>query len=146
VAHEPDPRTRHRNDVLDGERELFARLEHAHQTNREIWPGRGCRSFEELRPTRSSRTPHRQVLQPVLRVYNRPDRVQADVAAGLATNSSQSLRQENMMVQTASTMLPLGTPCPDFALPNVVDGKTVSRDDFAGKPLLVMFICNHCPF
>src|SRR5690606_27964676 len=114
--------------------------------NREIWPGRGCRSFEELRPARSGRTPHRQVPQPVLRVYNRPDRVQADVAAGLATNSSQSLRQENMMVQTASTMLPLGTPCPDFALPNVVDGKTVSRDDFAGKPLLVMFICNHCPF
>ena len=50
------------------------------------------------------------------------------------------------MVRTASTMLPLGTDCPDFALPNVVDGRTVSRSDYAGKPLLVMFICNHCPF
>lgn len=50
------------------------------------------------------------------------------------------------MVRTASTMLPIGTPCPDFSLPNVVDGATVSRDDYVGRPLLVMFICNHCPF
>lgn len=43
-------------------------------------------------------------------------------------------------------MLPLGTEAPDFSLPNV-DGKTVSRDDFAEeKALLVMFICNHCPY
>jgi len=49
------------------------------------------------------------------------------------------------MVKTASTMLPLGTLAPDFSLFNV-DGRTVSRDDYAGKPLLVMFICNHCPF
>ena len=42
-------------------------------------------------------------------------------------------------------MLPLGTVAPDFSLPNV-DGKTVKRADFKGKPLLVMFICNHCPF
>lgn len=49
------------------------------------------------------------------------------------------------MVKTASTMLPLGTPAPDFSLINV-DGRTVSLADFEGKPLLVMFICNHCPF
>lgn len=49
------------------------------------------------------------------------------------------------MVKTASTMLPLGTSAPDFSLPNV-DGKTVSLADFAGKPLLVVFMCNHCPF
>jgi len=50
------------------------------------------------------------------------------------------------MVRTASTMLPLGTECPDFSLPNVVDGKAVARADYAGRPLLVLFICNHCPF
>jgi peroxiredoxin len=51
------------------------------------------------------------------------------------------------MVATPSTMLELGTPIPDFALPNATDGKTVSPADFAGKhALLVMFICNHCPF
>lgn len=50
------------------------------------------------------------------------------------------------MVRTPSTMLPLGTPAPDFRLMNV-DGREVCRDDFAGAPaLLVMFMCNHCPF
>ena len=49
------------------------------------------------------------------------------------------------MVKTASTMLPLGTAAPDFSLVNV-DGSTVSLADFTGKPLLVVFMCNHCPF
>lgn len=50
------------------------------------------------------------------------------------------------MVKTASTMLPLGTPAPDFRLPNI-DGAQVSLGDLAGgKALVVMFICNHCPF
>jgi len=51
------------------------------------------------------------------------------------------------MALTESTMLELGTTAPDFALPDVVTGKTVRRDDFRGqKGLLVMFICTHCPF
>ncbi len=51
------------------------------------------------------------------------------------------------MAQTASTMLALGTIVPDFALADVVSGKSVRRDDFRGrKALLVMFICAHCPF
>jgi peroxiredoxin len=50
------------------------------------------------------------------------------------------------MVKTASTMRALGERAPDFSLPNV-DGKTVSLEDFAGKSgLLVIFMCNHCPF
>ncbi|MEZ6132964.1 MAG: thioredoxin family protein [Planctomycetaceae bacterium] len=49
------------------------------------------------------------------------------------------------MVKTASTMLPLGTTAPDFALPNVND-TVVRRSDFSGRPLLVIFMCNHCPF
>ncbi|TWT37740.1 putative peroxiredoxin/MT2597 [Posidoniimonas corsicana] len=50
------------------------------------------------------------------------------------------------MVKTPSTMLPLGTQAPDFTLPNV-DGKDVSLGDFAdAKGLLVVFMCNHCPF
>jgi peroxiredoxin len=40
----------------------------------------------------------------------------------------------------------LGSPCPDFRLP-AVDGRSYARDDFAGaKVLVVMFICNHCPY
>lgn len=50
------------------------------------------------------------------------------------------------MVKTASTMLPLGTKAPDFSLKNV-DGTTVSLADFSdAKALLVVFMCNHCPF
>ena len=50
------------------------------------------------------------------------------------------------MVLTPSTMLPLGTKAPDFSLPNV-DGQMVSLADFAGsKALLVVFLCNHCPY
>jgi len=51
------------------------------------------------------------------------------------------------MALTESTMLELGTVAPDFALTDVVSGKTVKRDDFKGKKgLLVLFICAHCPY
>lgn len=43
-------------------------------------------------------------------------------------------------------MVPLGTSAPDFALRNVVSGTTVTRTQFSGSPLLVAFICNHCPY
>jgi peroxiredoxin len=43
-------------------------------------------------------------------------------------------------------MLSLGTTAPDFSLPDIA-GQTVSLKDFdAGKPLLVVFMCNHCPY
>jgi len=51
------------------------------------------------------------------------------------------------MARTASTMLDLGTLAPDFQLPDVVSGETISLESFAGKKgLLAMFICCHCPF
>lgn len=50
------------------------------------------------------------------------------------------------MVLTASTMLPLGAVAPDFALRNI-DGQMVQQSDFAAATgLLVMFMCNHCPY
>jgi peroxiredoxin len=50
------------------------------------------------------------------------------------------------MVKTASTMRKLGTPAPDFQLRNV-DGQMVGMHDFDDQPaLLVIFMCNHCPF
>lgn len=46
-----------------------------------------------------------------------------------------------------STMLPLGTTAPKIDLPDTATGDMVSVDDFAdAKGLLVMFICNHCPY
>ncbi len=50
------------------------------------------------------------------------------------------------MVRTASTMLPLGTTAPDFTLPEC-GGETVSLSDFqVNNALLVIFMCNHCPY
>jgi peroxiredoxin len=50
------------------------------------------------------------------------------------------------MAETPSTMAALGTPAPDFRLPDT-GGKLVSLTDFAKAPaLLVVFMCNHCPF
>jgi peroxiredoxin len=50
-------------------------------------------------------------------------------------------------VAAISLMMPLGTKAPDFSLTDVVTGDTVSRDDFGdASALLVMFICNHCPY
>lgn len=51
------------------------------------------------------------------------------------------------MALTPSTMLELGTLAPDFSLPEPLTGKTVSLNDFARAPgLLVIFMCNHCPY
>ena len=50
------------------------------------------------------------------------------------------------MVATHSTMLPLGTKAPPFKLPDAV-GKQVSLDDFPDAlALVVVFMCNHCPY
>ncbi len=50
------------------------------------------------------------------------------------------------MVVTASKMLALGTSAPDFSLPDT-EGNTVSLTDFEqAQALLVVFMCNHCPF
>ena len=50
------------------------------------------------------------------------------------------------MVKTASTMKKIGTPAPEFKLTNI-DGRLVGLHDFDEKPaLLVIFMCNHCPF
>jgi len=50
------------------------------------------------------------------------------------------------MVTTASTMLALGTAAPDFRLPDT-DGRLLKLADFKKAPaLVVVFMCNHCPF
>ena len=51
------------------------------------------------------------------------------------------------MAATPSTMLELGTSAPGFSLPDVVSGRIISLSSFADKEVLVvMFICQHCPF
>ncbi|WP_455244743.1 thioredoxin family protein [Petrachloros mirabilis] len=51
------------------------------------------------------------------------------------------------MMAVESTMLQLGTPAPTFSLKDVVSGRTITLESFAGKSaLLIMFICRHCPY
>ncbi len=51
------------------------------------------------------------------------------------------------MTATPSNMLPLGTVAPDFTLPNAVTDESLSLTQYAkGKPLVLVFMCNHCPF
>ncbi|HHB78829.1 MAG TPA: thioredoxin family protein [Saprospiraceae bacterium] len=51
------------------------------------------------------------------------------------------------MSETLSNMLPLGTPAPDFSLPDTISGKMVSLNDVVRPSgTVVMFICNHCPY
>ena len=49
------------------------------------------------------------------------------------------------MALTPSTMLPLGTPLPPFRLADA-DGRITDSAELAGRPLLVAFLCNHCPY
>ncbi len=49
------------------------------------------------------------------------------------------------MSLTESTMVPLGSACPDFTLPGV-DGRLWSLHDFHTPALLVVVMCNHCPY
>ncbi|MBZ9556795.1 MULTISPECIES: thioredoxin family protein [unclassified Modicisalibacter] len=49
------------------------------------------------------------------------------------------------MSLTPSRMIELGSPLPAFRLPDP-EGREISNTDFAGQPLVVAFICNHCPF
>lgn len=44
-----------------------------------------------------------------------------------------------------SLMVPLGTPAPTFDLPTI-DGGRVALDDLTARAVLVMFVCNHCPY
>ncbi|MEO8906192.1 MAG: thioredoxin family protein [Polyangiaceae bacterium] len=50
------------------------------------------------------------------------------------------------MARTPSRMLALGTPMPEFSLPDTVGGTLIASSTLLGRPSVVLFICNHCPF
>ncbi|MEL6593010.1 MAG: thioredoxin family protein [Bacteroidota bacterium] len=51
------------------------------------------------------------------------------------------------MALTASQNFAMGTPAPDFSLPNTIDGKSLSLQELKGeKGTAIFFICNHCPY
>jgi hypothetical protein len=63
----------------------------------------------------------------------------------------RNIRTEALLLhpctQTTLCRPPLARCCAALQLPEPLTGKTVKLSDFAGKQaLLVMFICNHCPY
>tara|TARA_X000000368_G_scaffold405458_1_gene382606 strand:+ start:1292 stop:1843 length:552 start_codon:yes stop_codon:yes gene_type:complete len=51
------------------------------------------------------------------------------------------------MALTYSSMLPLGTKLIDFNLPNTISNQNFDSSNLvADKPILLMVICNHCPY
>ena len=50
------------------------------------------------------------------------------------------------MALTESAPMPVGTPAPPFTLPDTRDNQPIAPRDFVGSPLLVVFMCNHCPY
>ena len=51
------------------------------------------------------------------------------------------------MALTYSSMLPLSTRLINFNLPNTITGQIYSSTDIeTNKPVLIMIICNHCPY
>src|ERR1700743_3164553 len=67
-------------------------------------------------------------------------------ADGFSSPRKSYIVKPKAMSLTPYTMLPLGTSAPDFHLPDT-NGKTVSLSDFKNAPaLVVVFMCNHCPY
>lgn len=50
------------------------------------------------------------------------------------------------MVSTESNVLPVGTPAPAFTLPDTRNNQPIGPHDHQGQPLLIVFMCNHCPY
>src|SRR5690242_5249949 len=70
----------------------------------------------------------------------------APIGRGIIIDINRRPFQISSMALTYSKMLELGIVAPDFSLPDTT-GKVVSLADFKSAPaLLVMFICNHCPY
>jgi peroxiredoxin len=66
--------------------------------------------------------------------------------AAFGLTIKKSIGASCKMALTFTPQAELGIPAPDFKLP-AVDGKTYGLRDFQNqKPLVIMFICNHCPY
>jgi peroxiredoxin len=71
--------------------------------------------------------------------------VRRTARANIRNHSANPCSKERIMA-AQSLMQDLGTPAPDFSLPDT-EGNTTTLADFAqSKALLVAFLCNHCPF
>ncbi|KAF6999408.1 hypothetical protein CFC21_015444 [Triticum aestivum] len=69
------------------------------------------------------------------------------VSPAASRGGRRSTRLRVRAARLESTGVSVGFRAPQFELPEPLTGKIWTLDDFEGSPaLLVMFICNHCPF
>lgn len=61
-------------------------------------------------------------------------------------NGITALSEDTDMARIESVELSPGTPAPDFTLPDTVSGNDISLAALSGKPILIVFMCNHCPY
>ncbi len=72
--------------------------------------------------------------------------IHAKYSSFLSSYTAATLQQGNSLVRTSTPVCDFGAPAPEFNLPGI-DGKLWSREECVGtRGLLVMFICNHCPY
>lgn len=50
------------------------------------------------------------------------------------------------MVTIPSSNTPVGSQAPAFTLPDTVSGSNISLSDYSSQPVLILFMCNHCPY
>jgi peroxiredoxin len=50
------------------------------------------------------------------------------------------------MVLTESATMAIGSQAPEFTLPDTRDNQRVSLSDYKNRPVLIVFMCNHCPY
>ncbi len=75
-----------------------------------------------------------------------PPRVYNGALRSAQPRHTSDIKETHAVAQTPSTMTDIGSPAPHFNLPDT-EGNSVSQADFAdAQALVVMFICNHCPF
>ena len=73
--------------------------------------------------------------------------VRADLESAETQGGAARSGVPSRVMPTSSASLALGSAPPPFALPDVTTGRDVSRDHVgAGRALLVMFLCRHCPY
>lgn len=51
-----------------------------------------------------------------------------------------------VLIDSNSTVLPIGAAMPDFLLPNVTGGSIDSKNLTESSVIVVVFTCNHCPY
>uniref|UniRef100_A0A0D9YHH3 Thioredoxin domain-containing protein n=1 Tax=Oryza glumipatula TaxID=40148 RepID=A0A0D9YHH3_9ORYZ len=106
----------------------------------------GAQPFVRSSSSAAAASSSRPLLAVAAARHRRPHGSLAAAAAAARRRRRRPLLQVRA-ARTESTAVSVGFRAPQFELPEPLTGKLWTLDDFEGNPaLLVMFVCNHCPF